>query len=87
MSEDKATQPEPSREAHGLFDTHKLNAQGFKRVSDFKGALNKFVGEELIKMPEGRLKSIFKTKIEEAAFYGTKAIAGDEGNFDEIIRY
>jgi hypothetical protein len=74
-------------EKHGLFDTHKLNEQGFKEVSDFKSAFNDFVGLALSKMPESRTKSIFKTKIEEAAFFGTKSIASKDGNFSEIIRY
>jgi hypothetical protein len=74
-------------ERHGLFDTHKLNEEGFKEVTDFKIAFNEFIGLALSKMPEGRIKAIFKTKIEEAAFFGTKAIAGKDGNYDEIIRY
>lgn len=74
-------------EKHGLFDTHKLNEKGFAEVKDFKAAFNDFIGLALSKMPEGRTRSIFKSKIEEAAFFGTKAIASKEGNFEEIVKY
>ena len=70
-----------------MFDTHKLNDKGFDEVATFKATMITSVKTALDLMPEGREKSVFKTKIEEAVFFGTKAIAGKEGNFTEIISY
>lgn len=70
-----------------MFDTHKLNDKGFSEVADFKMEMARAVEEGLKFMPEGREKAVFKTKIEEAMFFGTKAIAGKEGNFTEIVKY
>ena len=70
-----------------MFDTHKLNDEGFKNVSNLKSKMALAVTEALELMPEGREKQIFKTKIEEAMFFGTKAVAGKDGNFSEIIKY
>jgi hypothetical protein len=70
-----------------MFDTHKLNEEGFKAVSNLKASMAKAVESALVLMPEGREKAVFKTKIEEAMFFGTKAIAGKEGNYTEIIKY
>ena len=70
-----------------MFDTHKLNEQGFAQVKEFKGGLSAAVKSALDLLPEGREKSVFKTKIEEAVFFGTKAIASKEGNFTEITQY
>lgn len=70
-----------------MFDTHKLNDKGFEEVKKLKSEMAKSVELALSLMPEGREKSIFKTKIEEAMFFGTKAIAGKDGNFTEIVKY
>lgn len=70
-----------------MFDLHKLNDQGFKEVSNLKSSMADAVETALSLMPEGREKAVFKTKIEEAMFFGTKAIAGKEGNFSEIVKY
>lgn len=70
-----------------MFDTHKLNEQGFKEVSNLKSSMAEAVETALALMPEGREKAVFKTKIEEAMFFGTKAIAGKDGNFTEIVKY
>lgn len=70
-----------------MFDTHKLNEQGFKEVSNLKASMAEAVETALALMPEGREKAVFKTKIEEAMFFGTKAIAGKNGNFTEIVKY
>ena len=70
-----------------MFDTHKLNDKGFTEVKTLKTSMADAVMKGLELMPEGREKAVFKTKIEEAIFFGTKAIAGKEGNFTEIIKY
>lgn len=70
-----------------MFETHKLNETGFAEVKAAKEVLHKAVSTALDLMPEGREKSVFKTKIEEAVFFGTKAIAGKIGNWTEIVRY
>lgn len=70
-----------------MFETHKLNEKGFEEVKTLKSEMAKAVDIALSLMPEGRDKSVFKTKIEEAMFFGTKAIASKEGNFTEIVEY
>jgi hypothetical protein len=70
-----------------MFETHKLNEQGFKEMHEYKTKLAVIVTEVMELMAEGREKSIFKTKIEEAVFFGAKAIAGKEGNFTETTKY
>jgi NCAIR mutase (PurE)-related protein len=70
-----------------MFDTHKLNEKGFTEVVTLKSKMAEAVHAALELMPEGREKAVFKTKIEEAMFFGTKAIAGKEGNYSEIVRY
>ena len=70
-----------------MFETHKLNEKGFEEVKVLKSSMAAAVEAVLFLMPEGREKSVFKTKIEEAMFFGTKAIAGKEGNFTEIVKY
>jgi hypothetical protein len=70
-----------------MFDTHKLNDKGFAEVKRFKETMSVAVSLVLNDMPEGREKSLFKTQIETAMFFGTKAIAGKEGNFTEIVKY
>ena len=70
-----------------MFDTHKLNEKGFHEVKELKSSMAQACEKALALMPEGREKAVFKTKIEEAMFFGTKAIAGKEGNFTEIQKY
>lgn len=67
-----------------MFETHILNENGFSEVQDFKTSIAHAVREIEGFLPEGREKSIFLTKLEEAVFFGTKAIASKEGNFKEI---
>lgn len=70
-----------------MFETHKLNEHGFEEMKSFKEKMSIVVSEAMLSMPESREKSIFKTKIEEAVFFGAKAIAGKPENFTEIINY
>lgn len=70
-----------------MFETHKLNEKGFEEVSKLKSRMATAVETALDLMPEGREKSVFKTKVEEAMFFGTKAIAGKDGNYTEIVTY
>lgn len=70
-----------------MFETHKVNENGFEQIKDFKSRLNQSVTSVLKIIPDGREKSLFLTKIEEAVFFATKAIASKEGNFSEIITY
>jgi hypothetical protein len=68
-----------------MFETHKLNEKGFEEVRLLKSEMASAVQVVLNLMPEGREKALFKTQIETAMFYATKAIASKEGNFTEII--
>lgn len=70
-----------------MFETHKLNDEGFKKMAAFKEKMSLAVSEAMLQMPDGREKAIFRTKIEEAVFFGAKAIAGTPGNFTEIVNY
>lgn len=70
-----------------MFDTHKLNEKGFEEVKMLKSEMAKAVDKVMSLLPEGREKAVFKTHIETAMFFGTKAIADKEGNFTEIIKY
>ncbi len=70
-----------------MFDTHKLNDKGFSEMQSYKETVAKAVNQVLDLMPAGREKAIFQTKIEEAVFFGAKAIASKEGNFSEITKY
>ncbi len=70
-----------------MFETHKLNDLGFTEMKSFKSDLACAVNKVLELMPPGREKSIFITKIEEAVFFGAKAIASKTGNHSEVISY
>lgn len=70
-----------------MFETHKLNELGFKVVKEFKEDLSLAISKAMVLIPEGRDKSIFKTKIEEAVFFGTRGIASDKNNHTEVINY
>jgi hypothetical protein len=70
-----------------MFDTHKLNEKGLNEVEVFKKTMAATINAVLEILPEGRDKSIFQTKIEEAMFFGTKAIASKPSNYTEITKY
>ena len=70
-----------------MFDTHKLNENGLVQVKLFKTLMSKAVTEALTYIPDSREKSIFVTKLEEAMFFGTKAIASEPLNHTEITKY
>lgn len=70
-----------------MFETHKLNEAGFEAVKKFKTTLANAVREVEELMTDGREKSIFKTKVEEAVFFGTKAVASSEKHATEVIHY
>lgn len=70
-----------------MFETHKLNENGFKEMETYKTDMSLITSEVMKRMPEGREKSLFKTKIEEAVFFGAKAIASKAENHTEVINY
>lgn len=70
-----------------MFSTHKLNDQGFAEVKKFKNVMAAATTDALAGIPDGRDQAIFKTKIEEAVFFATRAIASKPGNFTEIVEY
>lgn len=70
-----------------MFDTHKLNELGFEKMKAYKQTLADAVKSVIENMPDGREKSIFLTKMEEAVFFGAKAIASAPENHTEVTKY
>jgi hypothetical protein len=70
-----------------MFDTHKLNVNGFSQMQCYKKVIANAVRIATNLMPEGREKAIFLTKMEEAVFFGAKAIASDPKNHTEVTSY
>lgn len=70
-----------------MFETHKCNERGFAQIATFKTHIAHALREVDDLLPEGREKSIFKTKVEEAVFFGTKAIASNKENHTEVTNY
>jgi hypothetical protein len=70
-----------------MFDTHKLNDKGFDVMKNYKQIMADAVNNVLRAMPDGREKSIFLTKMEEAVFFGAKAIASKPENHTEVTQY
>jgi len=70
-----------------MFATHKLNDNGFAEVRKMKVTLATAVSEVLTQLPDGREKSIFLTKIEEAVFFAAKSLAQKDENHTEKTEY
>jgi hypothetical protein len=70
-----------------MFETHKCNEIGFAEIKALKSAMSSAVTFAMDLMPEGREKAVFKTKIEEAVFFGTKAVASKPENHTEVTNY
>ncbi len=68
-----------------MFTTHKLSEQGFAEVKVFKETLEEAYNKVDSLLAEGREKSLYKTHLETALFWGKKAIADKEGNFTEKL--
>lgn len=67
--------------------SYKLNSKGIQDVDYFKNVIAKAINQVATLMPDGRDKSLFLTKIEEASFFGTKAISGSTSNYDDVVTY
>jgi hypothetical protein len=63
-----------------MFETHKLNNTGYEEVENFKTQLRKTVKILEKLCGDSREVSLAKTKMEEAAFWGTRAIAMKKNN-------
>lgn len=70
-----------------MLDTHMLNNDGKEAVTKFKTKFANFIRDSLELMEDGRERSIFITKCEEASFFGTKAIASLEENHESKAEY
>lgn len=70
-----------------MFGTHKLNDQGLSEIELFKAEMSIAISKAMKLMPDGREKAIFLTKIEEAVFFGTRAIAGKNGNNTDYVEF
>lgn len=71
----------------GMFNTHILNDTGLNEMRSFKMVMANTAKMVQEQMPEGREKSIFMTKMEEAVFFGAKAISGKKGNYAKLEEY
>lgn len=70
-----------------MFDTHMLNETGKTTMAVYKKTISAAVKAVADLMPEGRDKAIFLTKMEEGVFFGAKAIASQDGNFESKTEY
>lgn len=70
-----------------MFDVHVTTPKGQEDIRTAKTVMSNACTLVLNLMPEGREKNSFRTKIEEAMFYGARAIASKEGNFSEVYKY
>ncbi len=70
-----------------MFDSHMLNETGKAKMAAYKMRIAEAVKAVAAEMPDGRDKSIFITKMEEGVFFGAKAIASQEGNYESKTTY
>jgi uncharacterized protein YaaR (DUF327 family) len=70
-----------------MFTTHMLNTEGKKQMAAFKTAAKNFVVEAIQSMEDSKEKDIFLQKIDEAVFFGAKAIAQMEDNHESKTDY
>ena len=63
-----------------MFDSYMLNEKGIKELDKFKENFAIAVINAMELIPEGRYKSIFFTKIEEAVTFAEKAIVCNPEN-------
>lgn len=70
-----------------MFETYRTNEKGQQEIHLLKQRITSAVTDVLALLPEGRDSAIFKTKIEEAVFFGTRAVASKTGNHTHKTHY
>ncbi len=70
-----------------MFDRHMINEKGIDTVDEFKSEFAQLTESMMFRMAEGKAKARFFTKMEEAIFWGTRAICEVPENCKEIIVY
>ena len=70
-----------------MFETRKLNDVGFDNLDRFKRTIAEAANSALSMMPDGREKSLFITKLEEAVFFGSKAITSNPAYYYDEKSY
>jgi hypothetical protein len=67
---------------------YQLTKDGQRELELFKNNLAKAITFATAFMPDNtREKSLFLTKMEEAGFYGSRAIASKVGNYEATVSY
>ena len=70
-----------------MFNSIILNEQGRKELEVFKTEMSMNITHILSYMSESREKALFKTKIEEAVFWGSLAICSKPSNIESVKEY
>ena len=71
-----------------MFESYTLNERGHAEVAKFKTNMAEAAKKVLTLLPENTLETtLFCQKMEEALFYGTKAICSKDGNYNDVIEY
>ena len=73
-------------ETNRLYD-YKLNEQGVEAVKEAKKVFSDFQETIMGMVLPSRQSALLKTKLEEASFHMTKAIASNPKNHSEIITH